>query len=308
MKPEKFVPHDSLPDGERLDDEQKDYWGALLNAILSVLAHWRLLVVGPLIAGAIAYAVSFILQKSYVSYTYLGPLEEPASKMAAAVFFSPRVLNAALEKFPQYPSSAMTDDERRLYLSKKIKFRATADPKSAALFVLEVEDNEPARAQGIGATLVAAWMVTTKPPPEKLASLERLNESNDIQLTDLSMAISQLLKHPELLSADVKTGYAPVNIADMIRLRGESVKRSEELKIAIAGFNTDMIFSPPSLPDTPVWPIKRQIVFRTMAITLAALILFVLLRHLMAILMANPVYAPKLEQVRNAMPWQRSPL
>jgi hypothetical protein len=124
----------------------------------------------------------------------------------------------------------------------------------------------------------------------------------------LSAAIAHLLKHPELLSSDVKTGYAPVNIAEMIRLRGESVKRREDLKAAIGGLGSDLIFSPPSLPDTPAWPVKRAIVFRTMGITLAVLILFVLLRHMISVGMASPLYGPKLKQIRNAVRWRRSPV
>ncbi|MEA2836584.1 MAG: hypothetical protein QOD89_1134, partial [Bradyrhizobium sp.] len=104
------------------------------------------------------------------------------------------------------------------------------------------------------------------------------------------------------------TGYAPVNIAEMIKLRGESVKRSEDLKAAINGFSSDFIFSPPNLPDTPVWPIKREFVFRAMQITFAVLILFVVLRHMISIGMANPLYGPKLRQIRNAMRWRRSPM
>jgi hypothetical protein len=308
MKQDTFIRQDSLPDEDRLDDERRDYWQALIDFTVTLVSYWKLLIVGPLVAGAVAYAAAFLVPKSYVSSAYIGPLDDPASKMASTAMFSPPVLNAALQKFPHYLSSAATDDERRLHLAKKVRFKATVDPKFLSLYVLEVEDTEPARAQGIAAALIGAWLVTTKPPPDRLASLERLNESNDSQLTDLSMAISQLLKHPELLSPDVKTGYAPVNIAEMIKLRGDSVKRSEELKAAIAGSSPDLIFSPPSLPDTHAWPIKREIVFRAMQITFAVLILFVVLRHMISVGMASPLYGPKLKQIWNAMRWRRSPM
>jgi LPS O-antigen subunit length determinant protein (WzzB/FepE family) len=308
MKQDTFIRQDSLPDEGRLDDEPRDYWRALIDVTVTLVRHWKLLIAGPLIAGAVAYAGASLLPKPYVSSAYIGPIDDTTSKMAVTVLFSPPVLNAALQKFPQYLSWAVTDDERRLHLAKKIKFKGTVDPKFLSLYVLEVEDTEPARAQGIAAALIGAWLVATKPPPERLASLERLTESNDSQLTDLSMAISQLLKHPELLSPDVKTGYAPVNIAEMIKLRGESVKRSEELKAAIAGLSSDLIFSPPSLPDMPVGPVKREIVFRAMQITFAVLILFVLLRHMISVGMASPLYGPKLKQIWNAMRWRRSPV
>jgi hypothetical protein len=307
MKQDTSIRPDSLLDEDRLDEEPKDYWGALIDFALTIVSYWKWLIAGPLIVGTVAYAATFMLPKWYVSSAYLGPLDEVTSKMTGTVMYSPPVLNAALQKFPQYPSPAMTDEERSRYLSRRIRFKATSDSKLPSLFVLEVEDTVPARAQGIGGALIDAWLVATKPPPDKLASLERLTESNDAQFTDLSMAISQLLKHPELLSPDVKTGYAPVNVGEMVKLRSESVRRSEELKATIAGVGSDSIFSPPTLPDTPIWPVKREIVFRAMWVTLVVLLLLVLLRHMLSIGQASPVYGPKLEQIRNAMRWQRSP-
>jgi len=306
MKPDTVIPHDSLPYGDRPGDERRDYWGALLGFTVSLLRHWKLLVAGPLIVGAAAYVVAPSLQKTYVSAAYIGPLDEATSKLAALVLRSPPVLNVALQKFPQYPAPGMPDENRRLYLADKIKFKTTMDPKFSQLYVLEVEDAEPVRAQQIGTALIDAWLVTTKPPPDKLASLERLTVSNESQLADLSIAITELLKHPELLKPDVETGYAPVNIADMIKLRTEGAKRSEELKAAVAGFSSDLIFAPPTLPDVPAWPIRRELVLRSVGITLVALILFVLMRHTISLASANPVYAPKLKQIGNAMPWRRS--
>jgi hypothetical protein len=308
MKQDISIRRESLPDEERHEDESWDYWNALVDFTITLAGYWKLLIAGPLIAGAIAYAGASALPKWYQSSAYIGPMDEATGKMTATALISPPVLTAALQKFPNYPSSAMSDDERRIYLMRRIRFVPTVDPKFSSFYVLLVEDTEPARAQGLGAALISAWLVTTKPPPEKLASLERLMESNESQLTDLSTAISQLLKHPELLSPDVKTGYAPVNIAEMIRLRGESDKRKEELKQAMSGVSTDSIFSPPSVPDAHVWPIKREVVFRAMWITLFALFLLVLLRHMMSIGLASPVYGPKLEQIRNAVRWRRSPM
>ncbi len=306
IRPDSFVRPDLSPDQAPLGDESQDYWGALIDFTLTLVGYWKWLIAGPLIVGVATYAFVFWLPKSYVSSAYIGPLEEGVSQMVSTTLYSPPVLNAVLRKFPQYPSASWTDDERRRYLSDKIRFRSLGDRKLSPLYLLEVEDKEPARAQGIAAALIAAWLVTTKPAPDRLASLERLVESNDSQLADLSVAISQLLNHPELLRPDAKTGYAPVNVAEMIKLRGESVKRSEELKAYIAGISSDLIFSPPTLPDTPVWPVKRELVFRAMGITLFVLLLFVLFRHMMSIGLASSVYGPKLKRIGNAMRWRQS--
>jgi hypothetical protein len=311
MKQDRSIRRESLPEEERRDDESWDYWRALIDFTLTLVRYWKLLIAGPLIAGAIAYAVASFLPKYYSSSAYLGPLDETTSRLTATVLFSPPVVQVLRQKFPQYfPPSSMTDQERDRYLKNLIKFKATvdaklSDPKLLQYYVLEVQDTDPARAQEIATTMIETWLTTTKPPPDRLTTLERLMESNESQLADLSTAISQLLKHPELLTSDIKTGFAAVNLAEMIKLRTESVRRSEELKALIAGYSSDMFFSRPNLPDKPVEPVKREIVFRSMGITFVVLILFVLLRHMTPLVMASPVYGPKLKQIGDAMPWRR---
>ena len=62
-----------------------DPWVVLFEAILILLTHWKLLIIGPLMAAAVAYAGSFLLPKSYRSYAYVGPLDEAAAKRSAAL-------------------------------------------------------------------------------------------------------------------------------------------------------------------------------------------------------------------------------
>ena len=112
---------DSLPP-HNLSGGKTDFLAALLDAIFIILEHWKLLVAGPLIAGAVAYASSFLLQKSYQSYAYLGPLDEGTGKKTSMLILSPMVLDAALRKLPRPPFSSMTTDEGRLYLTQRIHF------------------------------------------------------------------------------------------------------------------------------------------------------------------------------------------
>lgn len=270
-----------------------DPWAVLLDSLLVILRHWKLLIIGPLIAGAVAYAGSFLLPESYRSYAYVGPLDEATAKRSSTLIPSPVVLDAALRKLSQQPFPSMTPEQARRYLMRRIQFKPVqgADPKSSSLYVLEVLDAEPSRARDILTAVIESWLAAMKPPPERLASLQRMKEALEVQLADLSTAIAQLMDHPELLRPDIKTGYAPVNVADMIRLRTDGVTRREEMKSIIEGPGHDIIVLPPILPVDPVAPAKLRIALVATAITFAGLVGILLFRGVLVPALARSRYA-----------------
>lgn len=109
---------DDLPNKAELD-----FWGLLLAALLVSLRHWKLLVFGPLIIGIIALAGSFLLPKSYISYAYVGPLNDEMARKSSALIVSPPVVDAALRKLSK-SLPAMTPDEGMRYLTQRIRFRS----------------------------------------------------------------------------------------------------------------------------------------------------------------------------------------
>ncbi|MFZ2160220.1 MAG: hypothetical protein WAV72_29440 [Bradyrhizobium sp.] len=284
----------SLSQQEPPTSAEADPWALLLDSLLVILRHWKLLIIGPLIVGAVAYAGSLLLPKSYLSYAYVGPLDEATAKRSSTLIPSPVVLDAALRKLSQrQPFSSMAPEVGRRYLAPRIQFRPAqgADSRSSSLYVLEVLDAEPSRARDILTAIVDSWLAAMKPPPEKLASLQRLKEALEVQLADLSTAIAQLMDHPELLRPDIKTGYAPVNVADMIKLRTDGVVRSEELKSIIEGPGHDAIVLPPIMPVDPVAPAKRRIALVAAAITFAGLVVILLFRGVLVPALARSRYA-----------------
>ena len=288
---------------QELPESKIDIWTVLLDALIILTTRWKLLILGPLAAGAVAYGASLLLPKSYQSYAYLGPLDEVTARRTSSLVLSPLILDVTLSKFPQPPFSSMTLDEARLYLRERIDFGLAAggDPKFASLYVLKIIDSQPARARDLLTTIINAWLVAMVPPPDRLASLKRLQEGIDLQSADLSSAITRLMDHPELLRADVKTGYAPVNVADMIKLRTEGISRSEDLRTAMAGPGHDVVVSPPTMPTMPVGPAKRKIVAIVAGCALVLLVGLLLMRDLFLPLLANSVYQPKVQRIANAL-------
>jgi hypothetical protein len=113
-----------------------------------------------------------------------------------------------------------------------------------------------------------------------------------------------LTQHPELLRADVKTGYAPVNVGDLIRLRTEGIIRSEELKTTMAGLGDDIVVLRPTMPNAPLGPARRLIVMLAIGITFFALSGILLIRGLLLPWLINSAYGPKVQQLGDVI-WRR---
>ncbi|UPJ51981.1 hypothetical protein IVB30_11875 [Bradyrhizobium sp. 200] len=285
-----------------------DPWDVLFEAFLVLLKHWKLLIIGPLIAGVVAYSGSFLLAKSYRSYAYVGPLDETLGKRSAALIQSPVVLDAAVRGLPEKLFSPIPANQSRAYVTQRIRFRPidAADPKLQQLYIFEAVDSQPARAQAILTAVIGAWMTAMKPPPGKLASLDRMKEAFELQSANLSTAIATLMQHPELLRADVKTGYAPVNVGDLIKLRTDGIIKIEELKAAMAGLGDDIVVLPPTMPEASVGASRRLIVMLTVGITFVVLSGFLLVRGLFLPWLVNSAYGPKVRQLGDVI-WRRSP-
>jgi hypothetical protein len=291
-----------------LSSSRIDPWELLLDSAFVLLTNWKLLIIGPLIAGAIAYAGSFLLQKSYRSYAYVGPLDQATATRSAALIFSPAVLDAALRALPNILSTVAVS-ERSTYLKERVRFSPVnlGDPKSQ-LYAFGATDSDPARARAILTAVIEAWLIAMKPPPEKLASLNRMKDAWDLQAADLSTAITTLMQHPELLRADVKTGYAPVNVGDLVRLRTEGVAKGEELKSAMVGLGSDTVVLPPTTPGDPVGPMRRSISMFAAGIAFVVLCALLLARGVFVPALSVSAYGSKVGQLRDAIWKRRSPL
>jgi hypothetical protein len=304
----------SGPDADErvLDDRDPDYWGMMLDLVPPVLRAWKLIVVATIAAGALAYFIGLFNvshpPKIFSSVAYIGPLDEEKAKYAESVLRSGPVMKIVLDKFADYPARGTPDRERRERLTKELQFfpAAGADPKRPSLYVLQLSDTDPARAQAILSVLIDAWLATTKPRPEAAARLDRLLKAMQTQISDLSNVIGELSTHPELIVP--KPGYSPPSITVLITLRAESVNKAEDIKSELAGVGTDVVFSPPTMPDKSVPDAPRlspwRAVFKAMGVTFVALLVIILLRHIVLRNVNSPIYGPKMKRIREALPWR----
>jgi len=86
---------------------------SLLDILVILAESWKLLVFGPLIAGVLAGALSFLWPKTYESVAIVR-----MSEAELALLNSAPVLDPLIEKFGLLPEFDGIQDDARLYLAK----------------------------------------------------------------------------------------------------------------------------------------------------------------------------------------------
>jgi hypothetical protein len=219
------------------------------------------------------------------------------------VIQSPLVLDPVIEKFPQYRDGYSFED-RREYLNSKLYWKIVkGSPPKSAIYTLNLEDGDPRRAQSMLGAILDRWLETLAPRPDSSARIGKTLEASEIQANDLSQVITELKKRPDALVADIRSGYYPPNIVDMIKMRTETSARIVELTQQLRAGSRDLIFRPATLPEQPSGPNRKIIVAIAMAVSFFGLIAFFLLDWRVQIAAGKPIYAPMFARMRRAMPW-----
>jgi hypothetical protein len=248
------------------------------DAVQIILANAKLLVLGPALAALVAFGIASFLPKSYTSAVYLR-LDEGEARAADALMQSIPVIDRVLA---EYTPPEATLDARRTHIEKnrRIVLAAGETQKTSKLFRMEYSDRNPTVAQRVSSRLIAAWLESTKPPPDKRAAIEAEIERTEIQAKAITQLIERLEKDaPSLVAAQSLQGELATPIASLLAKRDENLASLIRLKNSLKGLSEDVVFGTPSLPDVPSWPNRGILVILTTVVTALLLIVFVILRR-----------------------------
>ena len=166
---------------ERIDDED---FGAL-DAVVPLAQHWVLLVVGSLLAGALALGIAFVLPKTYTSRTVFLPPQQQQSAAASALAqlgsLSGLAGAAASIKSPadqyvallqsttvadrlidQFNLMQVYDQEFRFITRKQLARNSRISlGKKDGMITVEVDDSDPQRAADLANRYVAELRLMT---------------------------------------------------------------------------------------------------------------------------------------------------
>jgi hypothetical protein len=242
-----------------------------------ILRHLKLLLLGPVIAGLVAFGAASFLPKWYTSAVYLN-LDETAARQADARMRSAPVLDKVLAGI-KAPQNTLEENRRFIEENRRIVVAAGDAQKTAKLFRLECSNKDPVAARNICSFLIEAWLASTKPGPDKSASIQAEIERTETQVKSVTQLIDRLQKDAPTLVAQSLQGELATPILGLITKRDESLSNLITLRNSLNGTSHDVVFGAPDLPEEPNWPKRGVITILAAAAMELLLLLFVILRR-----------------------------
>jgi hypothetical protein len=247
----------------------------MLSAL--ILENLKLLLIGPLVVGVIAFGIASVLPKWYTSTAYLS-LDEAGARAADSLMHSTPVLDAVLAKL-DVPREALEARRKSVDSNRRIVVAPGEIPAASKLFRLEYSDREPSLAQKINSFFIEAWLNSTKPPSQKTRSIEAEIARRDLQVKLISQLLDRLQKDATSLVTQSQQGELATPMMKLIERRDENLAELVKLRDALNGLSPDVVFGPPDLPSQPSWPRKAIITILAVLVSTLLLLVFVILRR-----------------------------
>jgi hypothetical protein len=307
MSEKRFVPVELAPKvepqgGDEVAHDSSNSTVLFLDALAFLAERWKFMLITTLAAGVLAYGVTLLIPKVYTSVAYLGPMDEAYAKSNQALIQSAPVLDTAIGNLPQYrPGYGL--EEKREYLASRLSWSMRGSTPKSAMYTLSLEDTDPHLAQSMLSAILDRWLETLAPRPDNRERLTKTLEASETQANDLSQVISEMKKRPDAMIPDIRTGYYPPNIADMIKMRTETTAKIMELTQQLRAGTRDLIFRAPDLPGQSSAPRKMIIVPAAMAVALCGSIALFLIYWGLSLVAGRPAYARVLARLHRVVPW-----
>lgn len=253
--------------------------GALSLEMLGVLVleNLKLLLIGPVLVGVIAFGIASALPKWYTSTAYLS-LDEAGARAADSLMRSTPVLDKVLADLGT-PRDGFEARRKSLDGNHRIVVAPGEIQIASKLFRLEYSDRDPRAAQKINSLFIDAWLDSTKPPPKKTRAIEAEIERRELQAKLISQLLDRLQKDATSLVTQGQQGELATPMMHLIEKRDDNLDALVGLRESLNGLSSDVVFGPPDLPEQPSWPRKGIITILAIVVSTLLLLVFVILRR-----------------------------
>ena len=272
----------------------------LLDLILTLVESWKLLLLGPLVAGLLVYGISCVIPKTYQSQSSI-QVERPGSTFTAPVAASLALSADVLRQIA--PVAGLDEGLGAEEIYKKLSKRITVSVgKQDKLLTISTQAHTPENAQKLNQALLDTLFPFSKPRGTEKAQLER-------QLATETKRLQDSTQLEQETSANLASGKSVSEATS--RLYGEllaaNTKRQEsilEMQRRLDGLDSDDIVQSPTTPEEAIKPKKALLTIGAAVAAAFALLLFVFARQsIRAAKESSPEQAEKLARIRKALPW-----
>ena len=267
---------------------------SLLDILVTLAESWKLLVFGPLIAGVLAGALSFLWPKTFESVAIVRLTEQEL-----ALINSAPVLDPLIEKFSLLPEFDGIQDDARQYLVKNLvgKF-----DKKTGLVTITAAANTPERAQELGKAAMDALLKELLPKGKNKDQVEQQILSNERIIASSADAIEQLQKQigkagQSDTGLEVVMKYYASLTAEVAKKELENV----ELKKSLAVRGDEVYVQQASLPQRKVAPKRGLVVLLTVLASGFVILMLVFVRGAWSSATQDADSANKLTRIKRAL-------
>jgi hypothetical protein len=220
---------------------------SLLDLLGVAAENLRLLVLGPVLIGLLAFASSYVLPKSFVSQSILAvPVSPQTPAQAVAVMVSPLVLDPVIESLKL--ADGRTMQVTRAWLAKQIGAIVGKD----GLVRLDVTANTPTAAQTIANSVIDTWLTTTVPPDRERVDLETRLAYAKVALTAVRGLLDRLTSESSAsLNKTLTRGESGISLVAVGELQARYFSEVLTIPRTLQGLSRDVIVQPPTLPTEP---------------------------------------------------------
>ena len=242
-----------------------------LDLMLVIVVNLRLLVLGPLFAGLIAFVGVSLLPKTYESTAVLKGEQGIASLINSAAVLDPVAASLGYKQ-------KLGADDARLKLKKQMQVQLNAKDK---LITLIIQAESPEAAQNLAKTVLNQTYANSRPRESERNRLQRQLEQARLREKEAS-DVGQLLRKKlddkgSSGSTDVAQGYAQI-----IRTVSESQAAQISLEQQMIGLDESVLIQEATLPSKHKENQQGLITVLVIQATLFLLMGWVFLRNLLS--------------------------
>ncbi len=267
---------------------------SLLDILVTLAESWKLLVFGPLIAGVLAGALSFLWPKTYESVAIVR-----MSEAELALLNSAPVLDPLIEKFGFLPEFDGIQEDARQYLAKKLVGKVD---KKTGLATITAAANTPERAQELGKAAMDALLKELLPKGKNKDAVKQQILSNERIIASSADAIEQLQK--QIGKAGQGDAGLEVVMKYYASLTAEVAKKeleNIELKKSLAVRGDEVYVQQASLPQRKVSPKPSLVVLLAVLASGFALLIFIFIRKAWVSVAQEAESASKLASIKRSL-------
>ena len=256
---------------------------SMLDLLAVVAENLKLLIFGPLLAGLVAFGVTFLMPQTYTSEAILAlpavaastlatPTATPAAQ-AAAMMVSPLVLDPVVQALSL--SGGKSIQSARKKLQNQIKAFVGKD----GLLRLEASAETPPEAQALANAILDVWLKSTVPGPDDRAELETRLARAKFSLENVDRMLKRLTSEGVSdLNKPLTRGEVGASIVAVSELETRYLNEVLSLPRLLKGYSRDVVKQAPTLPTEVVSTKKILIISLTIVLSIVLLLIWAMVK------------------------------